>query len=326
MKTLIALLTVAAAGCSTFYDQDENHGITTTVYSDLLPSSVETVFAECVEPLQLTGDTDEIDFAGSCDQFDDVAGTGPQLMLLGLLASGPIELGGEIGSTLASGVEVIDNFPWPLQNCEVELDYEVRLNEIDLYDLMAGWRTHDGEPSLWIDFDFDNWANVADFRVVHDVDCPSWINENALTGLFNVAIPSGWREVTLNGLDLDLWVTLANGGSQIDADLDIRVGLSEISTDTYLSNLPGNVDQLVLNALGLDIGSMQDTIEAQLSDALTDLPDAVADLLNDALPDGHVICDIGVESNELVITSDDPGRMSCSRWIVIPRGSFRVHP
>ena len=316
--TLKALITAAAlvttAGCSVFYDQVAISGVTETTYDDSLPASMETVFAECAEPLTITGSTDEIDLAGSC-VLADMPDTASQTFLSALLINGPVDLGGAVGTTLYSGVEVIDTIPWPMQNCEVELDYRVRLDALKLYDLMAGWRNHGGEPSLWIDFDFETWSDVVDFRVDHTVDCPSWINENTLTGLFNVAIPSGWRQMSLRGLDLDLWITLADGGSDIVADLDLDVDIAEIDTDTYLSNLPGNVDQAVLNALGFDLGNIEDEIEAQLRSALADLPDTMADMLNGELPDGHIVCGVEVDANELVVTSDDAGRLACMRLI-----------
>lgn len=313
--TLSALVALGGTGCSVFHDIESAGGVTTTTYDDTLPDSLVEVFAECAEPLVLEPGIEEIDLAGSCD-LDDVDGAGPDALLLALGFNGPVDLGGPIERVLYSGEEVIDDFPWPMQNCEVTLDYRVRLDELRLYDLDSRWTTFSGDAALWVDFDFQSWADAVEFRVDYDVDCPSRINEGALNTAFGIAIPSGWRQMSINGLDLDLWIQLFDDGSEVGADLYLDVDLSAIDTDTYLSSLPGDADEAVLAALGFDLANIEDEVEDQLYDALAALPGQVADMINGELPDGHIVCSVSASGGELEVVSDDPGLRACWRLMI----------
>ena len=310
LATLAAFATLTA-GCGVFYDQQETGGVTETLFDETLPESLVEVFEECSDPLSIEPGDSEIDLRGGCG-LTDVSTVGAQTILLGLAAS-PIEIE-PIPETLYSGSTSLIDFPWPMQNCEVDLSYEVRLDELKLYDLDSGWREFRGAPSLWIDFDFESWADVLEFRIDYEVDCPKRINERALNGLFGIAIPNGWRQLSVRGLDLDLWVSFADAGDELSADLYLDIDLSEIDTDTYLSNLPGNVDQAILDALGFDLVSIEDEIEAQLYDAFSDLPGEVASAINGELPEGHTVCSVGLDGGLEVIT-DEPGMLSCVRRV-----------
>lgn len=310
--TLITLA-LAATGCSTFYEQDAVNGVTETVFDDRLPSSMESLFAQCAEPLRLDRTTTEIDLTGDCDA-SDVDGAEEQALFWAMAIAGPVDLGDGVPTPLYTGSQTLDGIPWPMQNCEVDIDYRVRLDRLDLHDLWADWQTHDGRAALRIDFDFDRWADAFEFKVDYAVDCPSAINEATLNGLFSVAIPSGWRQVELDGLDLDIWLELYDAGDAVAGALDVRVNVSDFDTDTYLSNLPGDLDAQLLSALGFDVASLEDLIEDELSGLLAGLPGEVAAVINDELPAGEIVCSVGLDGGDLLVVSDDPGRLQCLRW------------
>ncbi|MFN3198980.1 MAG: hypothetical protein ACE366_11335 [Bradymonadia bacterium] len=306
-----ALFALGGSGCSIFYDVEESAGVTKTIFDDTLPSSLSEVFEECTEPLIIEGGIDEIDMLGSCT-IHDTDSAGADAVVMSLALNGPIDLGASIPRRLYTGTETIDGFSWPMQNCEVDFDFTVRLDKLKMYNLDSAWTNHGGDPALWIDFDFNRWADVVEFKVEHTVDCPSRINEGILRGLFNVAIPSGWRQMEIDGLDLDIWVELYDAGDEVGAELALDIDLTELDTDTYLSDLPIS-DEVILGALGFSLSNIEDEIEDQLYDALASLPGEVADLINGELPDGHTVCSVSQSGGELTVTTDDPGIMACAR-------------
>lgn len=310
----LALGLALSSGCDVFYSVKETGGVTKTTFDETLPTALEEVFGQCTEPLDLEPGLAEIDLLNGCTA-PDVDSAGAQALVLALTLAGPIELADPLPTNIASGVAHIDNIPWPMQNCEVDLDYDVRLDRLRLLDLDSWWMERpSGKEALRIDFDFPSAANAAEFRVVTTVDCPSPINELALNAAFDVAIPSGWRQITLSGLDLDLYIELEDAGDDVNAELKVLVAIGDVTTDTYLSALndqaPG-LDDSVLSALGLEIDDVKAMLKAELLDALSELPDQVADLINGELPEGHTICSLAVSQGDLIITTDVPGVLEC---------------
>ena len=233
---------------------------------------------------------------GSCTAADTTTAGGD--LLLGLLgAAGPIPLSTPIDGTLFSASDTVSGFPWPMQNCEVDLSATVDLSSLKLYNLDAEWRAHSSKPSMHIDFDFQSHAHVVDATIDANVRCPSAINDSVLQAALDAIIPNHAVQIDLTGLDLDLDVMLAVSGGRISGTLDTQVAIGGVdihSTITDIANLLGLSDNAIMGAFGLDVSTLGSTVEPMLNDALASLPSQVASYLQMGVPAGQSVTAVSI--------------------------------
>ncbi|MCA9526434.1 MAG: hypothetical protein KC549_09100 [Myxococcales bacterium] len=318
MRTLalafLAITASATTGCDTFSDQATVHSVTHTDFDDRFHDGLAEVWNTCTEPLDLTPGLTSISMLDGCGVQDTQTAEGDAVVFL-LGAEDPIDLGGTIPSRLVNSHFVFSDVPWPMQNCEIDFHVIVDLHRLRLLNQETRWRTHDGKPSFYIDYDFPSRAHVVDATVSADVSCPSGLNERALQGTLDAILPVNGVAVRLTGLDLDIDVELDHTPSTLTGDLDARFHIGGVEVDTFIvnaANVLGISDTAFLAAIGLSTSDLEDMVEPLIESALVDLPEVVVDGLMAAVPSGHVICDVAIRGgDELRITSDAAGRLQC---------------
>lgn len=320
------LLALAATGllasaCTAFSTQSTVNSVTRTTFDDRFHDGLAEVWNTCSEPLDLEPGDTSISLLNGCDLTDTVTAEGDAVVIL-LAADDPIALSEPIPTEVFSEQTVISGFPWPMQNCEVTFDVTADFNRLRLLNQETKWRTHDGEPSLWIDYDFPASANVVDVLVTADVECPSAFNETTLQASIDLILPNDPVLVSLTGLDLDIDVELDHIPSTLTAELDLEIGIGGIEVNTFifdLANLLTVTDEELMAEFGLTLANMEAEIEPILRESLAELPDVVVEGLMAAVPSTHVICDVQiVNTDDLRIKSDVPGPMQCLEIAPVP--------
>lgn len=303
-----ATLAMLATGCSTYSDQSVVNSITKTVFDSRLPEAMEEVFAQCHDPLVIEPGMTSISLTNGC-QLGDVSGVEAQTLLLALGAQGDMDLGAAIPEHVATFTDTIDGLPWPVQNCEIRITTEVEFDGLDLYDLDANWTTHDSKPSLHVDFDFNGTQRVGTADVDVDVDCPSGLSAwliNTFKGKM-IDEAEGRHAIYASNMDLDLWIELSSTSSDLSGVTDVQFTVG----DLYV-----NIDWAALGVNGASYEESSRALfeaeaDAMLEDALADLGETTAELIEDAVPAGQVICSVSQSGGELTLKSDDPGARQC---------------
>lgn len=317
--SLLALASVFA-GCSTFSTQTAVNSITRTDFDDRLHDGLLEVWNTCTEPLVLQAGDTSISMLDGCTAADTATAQGDAVVAL-MSMDDPIDLASAIPSRVFDESFFFDDFPWPMQNCEVTFTVRADFDELRLLNQETEWRLHDGQPSLHIDYDFPASAHVVDLTVTANVECPSAVNESSLQAAIDLILPNGPVGVDLTGMDLDLDVELDNTTAAITGGLDVNLNVGGLDIDTFLvdlANFLGITDEELLAAFGLTVNNLEAEVEPILRDSLGDLPDVVVDGLMAAVPAGHVICDVQiVATDDLRIVSDSPGLTQCLQ--IFPR-------
>lgn len=306
-----AALAMMATGCGTFSDQTEVNGVTKTVFDGRLPSAMEEVFASCHDPLVIEPGMTSVSLTNGCT-FADVTSAEGQALLFALAAQGDMELGAPIPEDVAVFEDVIDGLPWPVQNCEIRITTAVEFDGLDLYDLDAAWTTHDSRPSLHVDFDFDGTQRVGTADVDVDIDCPSGLSEWLIKTFKNKMIDEadGRHAIYASSMDLDLWIELSSTSSDLSGVTDVRFTVGDLWVDIDWSALDVNGASYEESSRAL----FESEADAMLEDALADLGETTAELLEDAIPSGHVICSVSQSGGQLTLKSDDPGAGQCLQF------------
>jgi len=335
----LTLLASMAGGCDVYYDTVASSGVTNTTFDSTLPDALETVFAECTDPISLTSETETIDLAGDCSlgDFDEASET---TLVLGLASLGELELGGPIFpagfESHLNDIYLFEGFPWPIQGCKVYMETAMDFGSIRMTDLQSSWTTRSSSPSLHIDFDFtptynpwthtwssSNDVEIAEGEIDSEVDCPNPLNELFIQPL----LPEGDYEIELENMDLDLWVKLDHDGADVTAELDVRVNIGSIELDpplnSTLQSYVGTFEEVLEDAgstsqdsMDLSKEGLEELFEDNLTAALAEVASGVEQLVEDAVPAGHTICSIEVDGGELVmVTDDESGPLTCMRMI-----------
>jgi len=136
----VALAVLLCAGCGVFHDSVESAGVTETTFDDTLPSTLESVFAACSDPLVLNDSTSQIELLSGCD-YGDMSGVAEQTLYLGLATMGPIGLAGSIFppelSTALNDIYLVEGFDFPIQNCKIFVELVMDFGRVQLSDLRA---------------------------------------------------------------------------------------------------------------------------------------------------------------------------------------------
>lgn len=321
MRFAILALAGLTSACSAFSTQTTVNSVTRTTFDDRLHDGLAEVWNTCSEPLDLEPGDSSISLLNGCDLTDTVTAEGDAVVFL-LAAEDPIALSEPIPEHLFTETAVVSGFPWPMQNCEVTFSADVHFNRLRLLNQETQWRTHDSKPSLHIDYDFPDQANVVNVLVTADVDCPSAINESTLQASIDLILPNDRVTIGLIGMDLDIDVELDHTEETITGVLDLEVGIQDIEIETFivdLANLLTITDEELMSEFGLTLDNIEAEVEPLLRDSLADLPDVVVDGLMAAVPASHILCDVQiVNGDDLRIKSDAPGLMECME--IVPYG------
>ena len=239
----------------------------------------------------------EIDFVGACTTADTTSANADLLVAL-LSASGPIPLPTPIDDDLEHQVTTVSGFPWPMQNCAVDFTVDVDLNRLRMLNLETEWRTHDGVPSMHIDFDFNSPTHVVDVLLDANVRCPSIINDVALQAALDLILPNNRIEIDLVNMDLDLDIEMSVAGGALVGSLDTNLNIGGVNVHNVivdLANELGITETEIMNAFGLTLGALEAEIEPSLDAALADLATEVTDTLMLAVPSGERVTAVAIQ-------------------------------
>lgn len=326
-RSCTALLMVAIwGGCAEFSDTQHVNGLTKITYDNRLPNALEGVFEECAEPLTFEAGMDELDLLSGCS-IGDLDNDAEIALAVALAFETPMELDPPISSHIRSEVTIYDDFPWPVQNCELIVVKHIYFDSLTLIDLYSYWTTHNGDPSLYVDFDFTN-TKVAEVDIDVTVDCPRQAAEDILNNATSDlrAELIGTHDIHSSGRDLDIYVSFTENGGALDSDIDviftannlwIDLDWSQVETVTVWGTEYEAVDreETENDAKALFVESVDD----MFTDALADLPDQVVTLMEAEFETGHQVCEVELDGGELVIRTDSPGPTSCT-MITTPPG------
>jgi len=318
LSTLLLCLVAlqSGTGCGAYIedywaDAAPDGSRTVTTFDDRFPTDIETVLDTCKDDTFdiAAGDT-SIDLVGDCTIADLAPASQVIWSALGL-ADTSIDA---IPVRVAEEDLTISGLPWPNQNCEIDLEMIVRFDHIELFDPFVNWTTQRNKPAWHLDLDTDDPDGLT-FEIDDDADCPSWLSEATLQAGLDVTLPDGRRTVTLEGLDVDVYVRFLDGQddpTQIKAKTEVVVDIDRVDVDTFITNLLGNnIEDDILSLAGLKPNDIESLIEDMVEEPLSGLGDALADFLEEGIPAGHVICDIDEQSGSLLITSA-PTSPGCS--------------
>lgn len=313
-------VTLCSFGCSLMTTQETEGSKTTVTFGDDILGSLENVFATCNDPFVIQSGMSELSLAGDCE-VSDGANTNEQLILVGLISQGTMSLGGEIPEDIDSTSETISGLSWPLQNCEVTFNTEVRFDSLEMTDLQARWaEDSQNVPELRIDLDFGA-DKVGEVEIDIVVDCPSslstWLVNAFTKELRNEA--NGVHNIYSNGRDLDLTFELDHDGEDIYAEL-----FTEFRADNLFIDIDWTkVEQLSFLWFTVDVTDGEEIEESArkdfetavddiLEESLGDLEETVEDILMSGIPSDETICDIDVKNGDLLIkTSSEGGYKPC---------------
>jgi len=290
------------SGCNAFYNTSTSATVFQTTetlkFNKRLPNAMEDLFAQCHDPLVV--ERAQVPPLGSCEGqlLSDYGDYETQVLALALGSQPDLDFRSAFPLAMVNSLQQIhgfEDFPWPLQGCEVFLDLDMDLLGVGLVDLDAAWVTHNGLASLHIDFDRDTSFPFITGDIEGDVDCPNPFNEIFI----QPALPNGSYDVTVSGVDVDLWFMfdVVNGEvvTTIESDVDIgNVSISPPLSSTVTDNV-GGIEDILEEATGKDL----DELEADLDDNLADQLAGVAAALDDEL-NGEVHPDATVESVDIV--------------------------
>ena len=313
LRIVIALMALIACGngCTEFCEStDKSNGLTEVHFDESLPEAFEGVFAECNDPLVIEEGISSIELIDGCS-FSDLDTTGEMVLALGLASASPVDLGGEIPSHVYSDSWVYDDFPWPVQNCEVTTDVDVFFESLQLTDLQAKWTTRSGYPAMHVDFDFTE-NTVGHIEINVDVDCPNGLSE-ALVKAFTKKMRNamnGSHTINASNRDLDIYITLDNTPTDIIAEMDLDFDVGNLWIDLDWSAVSAFIDPDDIEEPARQL--FEDMGDLLLEDALADVPDMVADGIESTLNPDHEICSVKRETDGITITTDEPGGpMTC---------------
>ncbi len=329
----IAFAAAAFAGCSEFAETSEmDNGRTLTVVDNRLPDSLDTAFEACVGQIDINSGESEVEITDGCDtdQLDSIQDL---IAAAALAAQDTIELDEAIPIVLDESSETYSGFPWPVQNCEVQLDYAFEFDGLSLDDLDARWRSNGGDPQLRVDLDFPR-SKIGEIDIDVDVDCPSNVSEG-IVNFFTSTLRNelqGRHDVFANGMDLDLYFDIDHNGRQLLVDLQTEFDASSITVDLDWSK----VETIRVLGFNIDVVDRNDILgpaetllieegNAVFADALAGLADSVEDGLNQLVPEGHQICELrGTNSSMEMETIEGSNSWACARVKANPiqRGSL----
>ncbi len=296
--TTATLLVVVGlgAGCNAFYNTSTSSTFFETTetlkFNQRLPNAMEDLFSQCHDPLVV--ERAQVPPLGSCEGqlLSEYGDYETQVLALALGSQPDLDFRSAFPPAMVNALQQIhgfEGFPFPLQGCEVFLDLDMDLLGIGLVDLDADWVTHDGLPALHIDFDRDTSFPFISGDIEGDVDCPNPFNELVI----QPGLPNGSYDVTVSGVDVDLWFMFDVVGGEIVTSVDSDVDVGNISISPALSSMVlnnvGDIEDILETATGKNLAEMEADLDDNLSDQLAGVAAALDDELNGEVhPDGTV--------------------------------------
>jgi len=312
LATLTSLMALSTA-CSSFTDVTTSGRVTDTLFDRSFPDALEEVFATCSDPLTLEPGDDTVDLTAGCTYATDVASPEGQLIAALLMTQGTIELAEPISGDAGSLNRVIDDLPWPIQNCEIDIQADIDFEGISLFDLEADWVTHSGSPSFRIDFDFNGTQTVASVDIEATADCPSRINEWFIQQRLDNHL-NGHHNITASGLDLDIWVMFDEVNDSVVSSLDVQFDVDSV-----------NIQGVNWSKLFMDSSDTEELARAELEsqgqaifeNALSGLPQIGLDLLFNGIDEDAPVCKLDEDSGEFTVSTGTKGSpMPCARRVI----------
>lgn len=111
--------------------------------------------------------------------------------------------------------------PIPPPGCSIYVQADVDFGEIELQDLYAHWTTRSGKPAMHIDFDFPGNMPIIEFDTnsfLTGFCAPDPFGFLCLNLWLDDVLPDGHHELTLSGVDLDLYVKFDHTDTDLITD------------------------------------------------------------------------------------------------------------
>jgi len=301
-------MSLATMGCNVYYDEDVDVGLLTTTktleFDQRLPNALEDLFAQCHEPLVVK--RHEVSPVGTCEgqPLTDYGDVEVQTLALALLMQPDLDFRPVFPLSMVGALDEIHGFeglPWPVQNCEIFLDLDLELLGLGLVDLDAQWVTHDGSAALTVDLDRDTTFPFIEGTIEGDVDCPSAINEPAI----QPSLPNGNYEITVSGVDVDVWFMLDVVDDRVVVSVDSEVELGAISISPALSNTvtnaAGNIEDILEEVTGKDLADFESDVNDNLADRLESMRATLEDEINDEVDSDATVESVSIVNGRLEI-------------------------
>lgn len=299
-----------SSGCDAFYTVHEGD-LTETTFDDTLPAALETVFSACSAPVRIEGGDTGLDVFDSCDIT--VMSEEEQVLAIGLATASPFALPSPLPSLLGVISDVPVLLPGLPAECPVLVSAYAEFNALVIEDLSASWSTHNGVAALELEPVFAD-EPIVTFVTNSLVPGSCWAsNFGAALALHlhtKAVLPDGAHSLSVDQLDMDLFVHLEDGGDEVISEMVVDLGSMSVTSDVDL------VEDLVVLALGA-MGTAESDLDElaeeifQGSLATATLQQLVDDAIYAELDPSQTVCDVEVTSGELVITTDDKGARQC---------------
>jgi hypothetical protein len=321
MKSLRSLAARTAAlpflvllpACSSFSESTTTQKIgmetNSAVFDATLPDALVETFDLCHGALVVAPWTTTLDPAGTCDtSFPSGASDEAADIIVGLAFSPDIDLSGSFPESVEAALDdvyhVDDPLPFPFQNCDIWLDLNMESSGVALDEFDAEWGKHDGLAAMHLSLDGDDQQLAYGF-IEGDVDCNMAWNEPAL----QPHVPSGPHFLSLDGLELDIWVTFEVVDGAIETGVAVEAELDGLTVSPALDPLVvanvGDIEEILRDFADMDLEDVAAEMADGIGDQLrgSDVPEQLADLLADAAPDGFAITSVSVASRKLTLRS-----------------------
>jgi len=224
-QNLFALIDLTTlSGCFAFeptsYSTDEDtykFSILNIDYTE----SMETVFDDCLYAVSFEHVDTSIDI-DPCSYYYEGTSYNDEYLNWGInwyytdpadVSVSAVDLSMDSALVEVSGAYYIDN---KFFSCDLDITPHITLDRMRLYDLRADWMTRDGDPTLWMDFDFD-YGLEAELSFSYTPTCTFWNFSDAADPYL-----SETYTIALEGADLDAYtsVTAASGALVLDTDIE----------------------------------------------------------------------------------------------------------
>lgn len=306
------LLLPALVGCSSFYDTVPKTGFTKTVFDERLPDALDEYMGACHSEITLDDSAQTLTPLGDCADFTALS-SDAQLVAFGASVNGDVPVAAVFDATTEASMQInttlVDPLPWPYQNCDIDIDTTgLSFVGLSLNDFDARWATRTGAPSLTFDFDPIPGEVVIDGTIDLSADCPVLANEWVLNGY----MPSGFHEVGIDGLDVDVYfpITIVSGQAVVDVEVDVNasgLSVSPAFSNAFVNNV-GEVEDLLSDHAGFDFQTALSSAESNVATGFASLAPTLEDMINDSVPSNHLICSVNVTNQgKLRIKSNTTG-------------------
>jgi hypothetical protein len=209
----------------------------------------------------------------------------------------------------------------------VSADTEVHFNALGFETLDASWVRHGGGPALKVRLANPpaTWGYAPVWRsTIATAFCPSSLNQGIVRSVLDSSgVNDGYENVTFSDLDANLFIEFGVTDGRLTASLDVDAELEGMDLGIDFSGLPGDAE----SSLSSLEGFVKDELGDFLAEQLADLPNAVVDQLETAIPDGDTVCSVKLENGALKIVSGHGSALNpCLTLTAMPSALVQVFP